>query len=72
MAVIADLNVAKQFCPSPNDHVVANTRRAPPPTQVTQRDTMIERAIFANARFRMHNNATEVMNTQTLANPGLR
>jgi hypothetical protein len=52
--------------------VVANTRCAAPPSEVTQGDAMIEGAILPNTCLRIHNNATEVMTAQAFPNPSLR
>src|SRR5438128_2009873 len=72
MAIIADLNVAQQLRSCPNDHVVTNARCAAAPSEVTQGDAMIDGAILPNMRLRMHDNATEVMQAQALADPSLR
>src|SRR5882724_3208306 len=71
-ASIADLNIAQQLRPCPNDHMVANARRAAPPSEITQGDAMIEAAILPNTCLRMHDNAAEVMNAQAFPNPRWR
>jgi hypothetical protein len=50
MAIIANLNVAKQLCSSPDDDMITNARGPTPSSQVTQGDAMIESAILSNTR----------------------
>jgi len=72
VAIITELNIAQQLRSCPNDHVVANVRRAAPSSEVTQCDAMINGAMLPDTCLRIHNNATEVMNTQAFPDPRLR
>src|ERR1051326_3701573 len=70
-AIVADFDLADDLRAGADDDAIADARRAAVHPEIAQRNAVINRALLAERRGGVNDNAAEMMNSQSLADPRL-